>query len=484
MASLKGLALVAGSAMGLFVSGAALAVVGPDVVVSTIGSTYTKYGTKDVGSGVLVSGYAVTTVSCNIGDADAEWFDVAGSGHLSNEHPVIGTQLYRLYGGRFEQIGMSWLKHGFCAADAPNCLNLGPAGATTRINNSCDWLGLYETDTYDASLNGSQGNCGPRSEVNPVTGAYPYPYILGAGATGDCVYKRLQVANADLAPANYPGARYFTEVHYITTDESSTTRANNASYRETLVGSLSNSGSGCVSTVQGYALVLSGGTVALKPAIEAWKTIDPTVVLSYVDVPNDGRIIVGCKVTDVGNGDFQYEYAVYNHNSERAVGSFSIAKTDTPAYTISNLGFHDVAYHSGEPYSGTDWTGVVNPTSIDFATQTAAQNPNANAIRWSTTYNFRFRANQPPTTGNVTLGLFKTGTPATVDATGLLVPSIPAVLCPADFNHSGGSPTVQDIFDFLAAYFANDPAADFNGVGGLSVQDIFDFLAAYFTACP
>ncbi|MFN7021096.1 MAG: GC-type dockerin domain-anchored protein [Phycisphaerales bacterium] len=55
--------------------------------------------------------------------------------------------------------------------------------------------------------------------------------------------------------------------------------------------------------------------------------------------------------------------------------------------------------------------------------------------------------------------------------------------CPADFNNSGGAPTVQDIFDFLAAYFNNGPGADFNGSCVVSVQDIFDFLAAYFAGC-
>lgn len=54
--------------------------------------------------------------------------------------------------------------------------------------------------------------------------------------------------------------------------------------------------------------------------------------------------------------------------------------------------------------------------------------------------------------------------------------------CPADFNHSGAV-SVQDIFDFLAAYFGGDPRADFNASGAISVQDIFDFLAAYFTGC-
>jgi hypothetical protein len=55
--------------------------------------------------------------------------------------------------------------------------------------------------------------------------------------------------------------------------------------------------------------------------------------------------------------------------------------------------------------------------------------------------------------------------------------------CPADFNASG-SATVQDIFDFLAAYFSNSPSADVNGSGEVTVQDIFDFLSIYFGGCP
>lgn len=54
--------------------------------------------------------------------------------------------------------------------------------------------------------------------------------------------------------------------------------------------------------------------------------------------------------------------------------------------------------------------------------------------------------------------------------------------CPADFNASG-SASVQDIFDFIAAYFAGNPRSDFNGSGATGVQDLFDFLSAYFTVC-
>ena len=56
--------------------------------------------------------------------------------------------------------------------------------------------------------------------------------------------------------------------------------------------------------------------------------------------------------------------------------------------------------------------------------------------------------------------------------------------CAADFNRSGGAMplTVQDIFDFLNAWFESDARADFNG-RGLSIQDIVDFLNAWFVGC-
>lgn len=54
--------------------------------------------------------------------------------------------------------------------------------------------------------------------------------------------------------------------------------------------------------------------------------------------------------------------------------------------------------------------------------------------------------------------------------------------CPADFNQQGGV-TVQDIFDFLFAWFGLDPAADVNATGGVTLQDLLDFLAHWFAGC-
>ena len=52
--------------------------------------------------------------------------------------------------------------------------------------------------------------------------------------------------------------------------------------------------------------------------------------------------------------------------------------------------------------------------SLTWNSETFAQNPNANAIRWGTLYNFRFDSTTSPVASNATVGFFKTGAPITV----------------------------------------------------------------------
>ncbi|PYJ23979.1 MAG: hypothetical protein DME99_01075 [Verrucomicrobia bacterium] len=90
---------------------------------------------------------------------------------------------------------------------------------------------------------------------------------------------------------------------------------------------------------------------------------------------------------------------------------------------LSTIGFHVPPQHPGWPHDGTQgdagfssfpWTRIQTADSLTWATDTFAQNPNANAIRWGTLYNFSFDADQPPQTANATIGFFKTGSPITV----------------------------------------------------------------------
>ena len=63
-----------------------------------------------------------------------------------------------------------------------------------------------------------------------------------------------------------------------------------------------------------------------------------------------------------------------------------------------------------------DWPGVVTPGSITWSTTPHNIDPFANAIQWSTLYNFWFEANVAPDTTTATIGLFKPGALASVSA--------------------------------------------------------------------
>ena len=44
-----------------------------------------------------------------------------------------------------------------------------------------------------------------------------------------------------------------------------------------------------------FNLTGTGGIFPQLPAINAWRAADPSVVLTNIDVPNDGRLIIGCR---------------------------------------------------------------------------------------------------------------------------------------------------------------------------------------------
>ncbi len=84
---------------------------------------------------------------------------------------------------------------------------------------------------------------------------------------------------------------------------------------------------------------------------------------------------------------------------------------------MSNVGFHDVDYHSGEPYDPTDWSSTSSATEVEWASpETFEENQDTNALRWGTMYNFWFEVDFPPGDVVAQLGLFRPGTPNSISA--------------------------------------------------------------------
>jgi hypothetical protein len=378
----------------------------PDVIVFDVGVDFGN--TNDIhywGQSGGIAAYNIATQSCNIGNAQLDWFDAGGD----TRHPVISQNMFRLKDGRFEHLGQSWLKHGFCAVNEFE-IGCSPCGST-----SCDTLGIGCADTYWATLNDGAGGRSKRF-VNATTGVHSDGTPAPAGPT--VIRGRLQVAVADIDPAQNNGAEYFIEGHYITADDAAAGNDfNNASWRRVNVVSVSNVNGG-------------GSTHRQEPGIYAWQDQDPLVDIVQVTNTESGTstlYLVGCRVTLIGSNTWAYEYAIQNLNSDQSANSFRLPYGN--GTTISNIGFHDVDYHSGDPYALTDWTPIDTGNTVLWDTASFGSDPNANAIRWGTLYNFRFEANAQPTTGTATIGLFKPGTNSTLSVPGLKVPDEPGAVC-------------------------------------------------------
>lgn len=473
--------------------------VGPNIIVGDIPTTTFNTTSQQI-NGVWYDAFSFGTTSCNTGNANVLW-----QAFPSNEHPAISQNLYKLKDGRFEQIGMSWLKHGFTALTGNVC------GCTCNGNGG-SVLGVGCSDPYGASLNAGQSSAGPRWQVNAHTGFFPMGGPANPTWSGS-VARRLRVAHADLEPSSAT-VLYFAETYYVSKHECSVGNQNDsASYRRVNITQTSTNPPEWSTSISAANL-----TQRERAGIRAWKAHDPTVVETDIQLPNEGLFILAAKVTDIGNGMWHYEYALENLNSDASGYSFMVPMPAADQLVVTNVGFHDVDYHSGDAmnnfsngslnFDGTDWLPVSDGAKVQWTCpQTVAENVNANALRWQTTYNFRFDANLPPMTGPITLGTFKVpgshqamtlvpgpdcngnnqadqldiANGTSEDANGNGIPDECEQPCP-DVN-SDGQVDVTDLLAVINAWGSPDGPADVNNDGDVNVSDLLIVINAW-GACP
>jgi hypothetical protein len=146
--------------------------------------------------------------------------------------------------------------------------------------------------------------------------------------------------------------------------------------------------------------------------------------------------------------------------------------------TITNAGFKDINYHSGDPYDATDWTIATSGGAITWTGGTFATNVNGNALRFATLYNFWFDANQPPAATTATLGLFKPGIAGAPNSVSIALQGPAAIATnPADINRDG----VVDAADLsaLLGNWGGTGATDINNDGVTNATDLALLLAAW-----
>ena len=406
--------------------------VGPDVIVGDLPDI-----SNNASSGLFDS-FAVGTTSCNKGNTPLLWF----TGGSDNRHPAISQNIYRYTPstGRFEQLGQGQLKHGFTALQGSTCTSYFGFGCSSTGGTT---LGVGCSDPYGSGLNNVVGSGGPKWQVNAATGLFPYPPAVNSNAGP----ARARVSDLNAAPlstvpsgSGLTPSRFFIEGQYICGDDAALgNKNNNASYREVTI----NASSGTWPSATDFAMAIgAGGTQREQAGIYAWRAIDPAVQITTYDVPNDGRFILGCKVT--GTGPYVYEYALYNMNSHRCGGSFIIPLPGTQA-ALTASGFRDVDVVA-EPNSpadqsnpaSNDWTITgtdAGSTSVSWAGQSYNGTPptytmsatpymlaatggfvagtgndhTANVLRWGTLFNFRITSEVAPAAGSVAVGLWRPG---------------------------------------------------------------------------
>lgn len=371
------------------------AVPGTDVMAFDVGGP-SMYGRRGAaypnGEAVMNIGHSM----CNAGTVPIPWNSSGPGGTMANTYPKIATMIAREFNGRMQQIsGLSYCKHSrtpfnFTSGACIPCQS--SPSAAFRVGCS---------DTYSAGFS-SIGNLGPTTEIDPWTGIWnPIGSYFDRGdpdvglpgnadgvqstINGDNLKNRMVVQESDLAG----GGTFYGQAQICVIGEPGTNRANNAASRPLTFTWNGTSWSVGVT-----------GTAAIGPVLTRWTGASTAVNGNGVD---DGRFMVGWKVTDLGNGYWHYEYAVHNLDNNRGAASLRVPVC-TSAHII-NSGFHDI-----DTNVLNNWTYA--PAVGEVAWQATANN----AIEWNSLYNFWFDCDAAPVPGTVSIDEARPGPGAlTVD---------------------------------------------------------------------
>lgn len=348
-----------------------------------------------VGDKVIITPSAVLK---NVGTANVPWqskFSPPAPPYNTDQHPFLVWALYRESGGFFEMLGYSDVKHAFLTINS----NCSPGACTIG-----SVLGLGCEDVYGVGTNGA--HLAPRSEILPKAGTWAHcnfpapntpshfdqvaPWCAqdNNGSTETQLTHRLVASDAELSVA---GASYYLAAWYVVRDDINI--FNSMGWRK-ITPSLSG---------QTWSFGFQG-QYRNGSALDAW--VDPNgtdpnkLNVMYKDAAK-GNAQLAVSVTNLGNGQYKYVYALHNHDYDPTLASLTIPVQQ--GATITQAKFSD-----GDEDPSNDWTTDVGIGQVQWASTAA------NRLTWGRMLTFSFTANVAPLRGQATLTRGDTGAGFTV----------------------------------------------------------------------
>lgn len=349
--------------------------------------------------------------------ADIPWY-TKFSGNFApynnDQHPYLIWNLYRLNAdGSIDQIGRSGVKHAFLT------INVG------CIENPGDdhILGRGCSDTYGVGNNDSSSDLGPRTEIIPNTNQWGRcgsiydtncDGVQNAGGNGS-YDQRLVVRESQFSGAAQTGATYLFESWYLARQDVNI-------YNSMATKRVTFTRSGSVWAVGG------NDQYRLGPAIDRW--VDPAApganAATATRATSSGNVKVAVKVTDLGGGQWRYDYAAMNLDFSRPTTEgaepnlrvtrnlgFDNFSVPIGSATVSNLTFSD-----GDLDTTNDWVTSIRNGRVFWASANRG-----NALNWGTMFRFSFTANQPPSAGGIWMHIAADNSREVLDVPSLLAPA-------------------------------------------------------------
>jgi hypothetical protein len=355
----------------------------------------------------------------NTGDTGVAWyqkFTSPSQPYGNDQHPYLIWNLYRVDAvGRMKQVGVSAVKHAFLTVNWAHTTGDCGCAAGHVIYPTCE--DTYSLSNNDNSSSGGsqQQNLAPRSEIIPHSAQWGRCGSVwdancdgamdpGSGAQ-DLYQYRMLVDESDMLAPLSAGAHYFFEYWYIVRDDANI--YNTMGYRE--IQPQKSGASWVVNLVNANA---ADHDFFLGPAINRW--VDPLApsgnALNAELATPLGRARVAVKATDLGGGQWRYEYAVMNfdyahvridpaHPAEpnmKLLSNHGFARFSVPlpaGATASVLRFDDA---DGD--SGNDWQAAATGGAVTWTAPAAG-----NTLDWGTLYHFEFISNTAPAANTLTL---------------------------------------------------------------------------------